>query len=244
MKALILRFDAPLVSFGGPSIDHHGVVQRFPARSMLTGLAANALGWCHGDVERLQRLQDRLRFAARIDRLGESLIDYQTVALGLPWMQAERAGWTTRGHISVRGGLFSDAIHIRLRHYRADSLHTVALALADQESPSLEDLAAALREPARPLFIGRKCCLPAAPILLRVVEAESLPDALARVPRSRRTDAGPLPVCCSEADAHHDFSARSRAVAVTDERDWASRVHVGRRLLREGFVDPPEAGHA
>jgi CRISPR system Cascade subunit CasD len=244
MKSLILRFDAPLISFGGPSVDHHGVVQRFPARSMLTGLAANALGWCHRDVERLQRLQDRLRFAARIDRRGESLIDYQTVALGLPWMQAERAGWTTRGYISVRGGLFSDATHIRLRHYRADSVHTVALALTGHEPPTLEDLAAALREPARPLFIGRKCCLPAAPILLKVAEAESLLDALAQVPRSARADRGSLPACWSEAELEHDPSTGSRTVAVTDERDWASRVHVGRRLLREGRVDSPEAGHA
>jgi hypothetical protein len=33
-------------------------------------------------------------------------------------------------------------------------------------------------------------------------------------------------------------------VAVTDERDWHSRIHVGRRLMREGHVDPPEPAHA
>ncbi|MBP7569209.1 MAG: type I-E CRISPR-associated protein Cas5/CasD [Acidobacteria bacterium] len=243
MKVLILRFDAPLVSFGGPSVDHNGVVQRFPARSMLTGLLANALGWCHRDTQQLQRLQDRLRFAARIDRLGESLVDYQTVALGLPWMRPECAGWTTHGRIAKRGGLFSDATHIRLRHYRADSVHTVALALAGDDAPTLEEAEAALREPARPLFIGRKCCLPAAPVLGSVVEAESLLDAIARLPRSARADKGRLPACWSDMDPGVHGITGGRTVAVTDERDWTSRVHVGRRLVREGFVDPPEASH-
>ena len=244
MKVLILRFDAPLISFGGSAVDHHGVVQRFPALSMITGLVANALGWHHRDAERLQCLQDRILFAARIDRPGEALTDYQTVNLGDPWMQPERAGWTTRGHIAERGGLFGDATHIRLRHYRADSLHTVALTLRGGEAPSVDEVAAAFREPARPLFLGRKCCLPAAPILQDVLAAESPLAALASVARSRRGEAGRLSVSWSGADGDGGPAAGSHTVAVTDERDWANRVHVGRRLLQEGLVDPPEARHA
>ena len=45
--ALILRFDAPLMSFGGPMVDHNGVVQDFPPTSLLTGLIGNALGYEH-----------------------------------------------------------------------------------------------------------------------------------------------------------------------------------------------------
>jgi len=26
-------------------------------------------------------------------------------------------------------------------------------------------------------------------------------------------------------------------------RDWGNQVHVGRRLMREGHVNPPEVGH-
>jgi len=54
MKALILRLDAPLMSFGGVMIDQHGFIERFPGTSLLTGLVANALGWGHGDYERLE----------------------------------------------------------------------------------------------------------------------------------------------------------------------------------------------
>ncbi len=244
MKALLLRFDAPLVSFGAPAVDQNGVVQAFPTLSLLVGLLGNALGWDHRDVDALEGLQARLRYAARIDRRGEALVDYQTVDLGTDWMRAETAGWTTRGRIAERGGASGEGTHQRFRHYRADSLHTLAVSLTGDGPPTLDALVAALREPARPLFIGRKTCLPAAPLLLGVVEARSLLAALASAPRVQRGDAGLLPASWWESDDPGDASGDSRVVAVTDERDWRNRIHVGRRLMREGHVDPPEAPHA
>jgi CRISPR system Cascade subunit CasD len=245
MRLLLLRLDAPLVSFGGAAVDQYGVVQPFPARSMLTGMVANALGWDHRDVSRLEALQDRLRYAARIDRRGEALIDYQTVDLGLDWMLPEKAGWTTRGRIASRRGSAENAkgTHIRYRHYRADSVHTVALTLVGDKSPSIDEVAAALREPSRPLFIGRKCCLPAARVLLDVVEGDALLSVLGALPRSPRADQGPLPACWSDGDEGTAACGPSRVVPTTDEREWKSGVHVGRRLMREGLVNPPEARH-
>ena len=71
-RALLLRFDAPLISFGAPMVDQNGVVQQMPALSMLTGLLGNALGLTHGEHRRLERLQERIRFASRIDCGGRS----------------------------------------------------------------------------------------------------------------------------------------------------------------------------
>ncbi len=241
MRVLVLRLDAPLISFGAPAIDQNGVVQPFPALSMLTGLMANALGWDHRDVPKLDDLQERLRYAARIDRRGEAIVDYQTVDLGLDWMLPERAGWTTRGHIASRRGASGEMTHQRYRHYRADSVHTVTLTVVGGEPPSLDSIVEALRRPARPLFIGRKCCLPAAPLLLDVVEGSSLVSALASIPKSRRADPGALPAFWSDGDDATAASGGSRVVSTTDERDWRNRVHVGRRLMREGHVHPPEA---
>lgn len=241
MKVLVLRLDAPLVSFGAPMIDQNGVVQIFPTLSLLTGMLANALGWNHHEVTKLTSLQNRLRFAARIDRRGEALIDYQIADLGQPWMNPENAGWTTRGEIAERGGASGQALHIRYRHYRADSVHTVTLTLAGEESPTIEEVAQALIEPARPLFIGRKCCLPASRLLLDTTEAPSLLAALAGIPRSIRADEGPLSACWWEGDDPTGSVGESRVVPVADERDWKNQIHTGRRLMREGRVDPPEA---
>lgn len=242
MRAMALRFDAPLVSFGSPVIDQRSVVQPYPALSMLTGLMANALGWDRRDSARLDALQERTRYAARADRRGEALQDYQTVDLGQPWMLPERAGWTTRGRIAGRSGSKENATgtHIRHRDYRADSVHTVVLTVTGYDSPTIDDIAEAMRRPARPLFIGRKCCLPAAPILLAIVEGDSLLGILATVPRAGRADGGPLPACWWEDDDGSGAIGPSRIVPTTDERDWSTRMHVGRRLMREGLVNPPE----
>jgi len=242
MKVLVLRFDAPLVSFGAPAIDAHGFVQRFPALSMLTGMCANALGWDHRDWRGLDRLQARMQYAARIDRQGSSLVDYQTVDLSQPSLTAEVAGWTTRGAIAQRGGGQENAsgTHQRRRHYRADSIHTVVVTLTGDETPSVDDLERALVEPSRPLFLGRRTCIPAAPILLATIEATSLVSALETVPRCERGDAGPLPASWPSNEASPGGTRGGREVATSDERDWRSRVHVGRRLVREGHVNPPE----
>ena len=84
-RHLILNLESPLMAFGGETIDNYGVIRPFPATSMLTGLLANALGWRRVEAQRHQDLQDRLVFAARIDREphgGLSMRDFQTAQLG------------------------------------------------------------------------------------------------------------------------------------------------------------------
>ena len=239
-RALVLRFDAPLISFGAPMVDQNGVVQQMPALSMLTGLLGNALGLTHGEHRRLERLQERIRFASRTDCAGEAISDYQIVDLGQPWMDARANGWTTRGRLTTRGGASSEGLHIRYRHYRANSVHTVVVELDPPgEEPTLDQVAAALQEPARPLFIGRRTCLPATPIFLTFVEAPSLLAVLSRTPRAHRADKGPLQAWWEDGEPDRDALSVGAIVPVTDERNWRDQIHVGRRLLRQGRVDPP-----
>ena len=136
MNVLLLRFDAPLMSFGDVIVDHHNVTDFFPRLSLLTGLFGNALGYRHGDAEALEALQARIEFAARWDVEPTALVDYHTVDLGQPKMAG--AGWTTRGVPEHRGG-GQDAklgTHIRYRHYWANGVMTVAVALTGVEEPS------------------------------------------------------------------------------------------------------------
>ena len=242
MEVLLLRFDAPLISFGAPAVDHHRVVQRFPALSMLTGLLANALGYHHGEFKRLQRLQERIKFAARCDLEGKEVVDYQTVDLGQSFMDASLVGWTTWGRVEKRGGSSGKETHVRFRHYLAESVYSVALTLAPpDEAPDLTEVEEALKSPARPLFIGRKACIPSGPILMGRFEADTLLDAIRR--------ALPLPAWRSSSSLERKLSAWwpleegvppgifAREIAVVDERDWPNQVHSGRRMLYHGQIE-------
>jgi len=122
MDCLMLRFDAPLMSFGAVVVDQLNPTWRFPGASMLTGLLGNALGWDHRQTALLQSLQRRLRFAARWDAEPEPLTEYQTVDLGQDFMQD--TGWTTRGWREDRGtGDATRGTHQRWRDHWANGVH-------------------------------------------------------------------------------------------------------------------------
>lgn len=244
MRALVLRLEAPLMSFGGVRVDHHNKTDEFPYRAMLCGLVANALGMDRRNEIAHESLQRRIRYAARRDRAGALHVDYQTVDLGAPSMTSDLA-WTTNGELEPRkGGDAADGTHIRLRHYLADAIVTVALTLAPEvEPPTLDDVEQALRRPARPLFLGRRCCIPSGPLLVARVEVASLREALERVPRAAgqgRAEQGPLPAVWPVDEGEEQGT--TRRVARTEDRDWHNAIHVGRRFYVEGLVNPPMEG--
>jgi CRISPR system Cascade subunit CasD len=238
MQALLLRLDAPLMSFGGVVVDQNGVIDTFPGTSLLVGLAANAFGLQRRQFDELSQLQARLRFAVRCDHAGQRLVDFQTVDMNQPMFEA---GWTTAGVRQESGS----GTHIRYRHYWADALFTVALTLIGEGSPSLEELEAALQRPARPLFLGRSNCLPSAPLVLTRIEAPTLREAVAAAPRPdpRRERADPFWLARwpqEEGPGTHG----GRLVPLFDQRDFRNQIHAGRRLVWEGRIPKPEELHA
>ena len=224
------------MAFGGETIDNYGIIRRFPAASMLTGLFANALGWRRVEPECYQRLQERLVFAARIDREPHGdvrLTDFQTAQLN-----KDDKGWTTRGQPEGRAGGPNtyDAPHLRYRDYFADMRVTVALRLEPEgESPTLDQLAHALQEPARPLFIGRKPCLPSAPLFADFIEAKNTLDALLKLPLKREDRERDDRVRLLWSDGEGvDCVPIDKESMLTDERNWVSGLHGGGRRVYEG----------
>ncbi|WP_269497332.1 type I-E CRISPR-associated protein Cas5/CasD [Castellaniella sp. S9] len=235
MDCLILRLDAPLMSFGAVVVDQYNPTWRFPGKSMLAGLLGNALGWDHRDVERLQALQRRLRFAVRWDAEPELLTDYQTVDLGQHFLVD--TGWTTEGGREDRGkGSATRGTHIRERDYWANGVATAALTLESGDGmPNLDEVEHALRFPARPLFIGRKPCLPAAPVLFGRRDAAGVKAALLAEPLA-------------------DIGGRRRPARIQalwpliegrgveteeryDLRDWSNNIHRGAERYAVGFLE-------
>ncbi|MDP3872862.1 MAG: type I-E CRISPR-associated protein Cas5/CasD [Methyloversatilis sp.] len=226
---LLLRLEGPLMAFGGETIDNLGVIRDFPAQSMVTGLIANALGWRREDSTEHDRLQARLLFGARLDRAGSRLTDFQTAEL-----HKDDKGWTTIGAPEGRAGGEGTykGQHLRYRDYHADAVALIALRLDPaEESPTLEDVAAALHRPARPLFLGRKSCLPAVPLFAGWCEA---PDLLGALQSAAPVTANTRPRVLWPA-GEGELSG-SRQIDVCDERNWTSGVHGGWRPVCEGVL--------
>lgn len=237
MDVLVLRLDAPLMSFGAPIIDRHGKVQAYPALSLIAGLLGNAMGYEHGDFDKLNQLQNCLSYASRQDRAGQQIRDYHTVDLSQDFMRDDNA-WTTQGWLDERkGGAASKGTHIRLRDYHADAVHTVALTLDPaNEEPDLDQIEHALQNPERPLFIGRKTCLPATPLFMTQMEADSLVNALEKVPLHERADNRKTYTAWWPVDDKEHHTKPEMEQPVTDRRDWANQIHVGERWIARGEI--------
>lgn len=236
-RCLILQLEGPLSAYGAEMVDARGPVRDWPGASLLTGLLANALGFERHETARLQSLQDRLRFAVRIDRSGERIRDFQTAQLN-----KDDRGWTTRGRPEERGGGAGTytSPHIRERDYFADSLVTVALTLTTANaSPNLDEVARALVTPARPLFLGRKPCLPSRPVynpVCGLLEAASLFEALRT--HSCEAMAGDVDIISLTSG---DEPSSTERLHVTDRRNWITGVHAGERIfVRSRLSTPPQ----
>lgn len=246
---LLLRLESPMMAFGGPMVDYLGPTRDFPGQSQLTGLLGNALGFEHADAEALEALQARLRLASLLVRPGERLRDYHTVDLGRPHLVG--TGWTTRGRMETRAGASSTETHIRHRWYLADACVLVALALDPPDAGTdLAALAAALDRPARPLFIGRKTCLPTAPIRLGGILAAATPEDALRAARDRLEEARR-----GEPRRDRDYrreegtrtetdlrlgdpppGASVETERLIDRRDWRNQMHTGARPVRRASL--------
>ena len=230
---LHLDLAAPLMSFGGVAIDEVGPTREIPAVSALTGLFANALGWEWTDREAHQALQERLIFAAGIQSPGVVVIDNQNADLS-----KDKIGWTTFGRPEERGGGSLDNVHRRVRHYRADARVRVVCSLQSaDEKPTTNDLAHALEHPARPLFIGRKNCLPSRPLFAGWIEADSAYQALQQAIQATGIEA------CKALWPDGEGPPGERQEMLSDIRDWHTGLHSGSRLVHHGRVAadmPPE----
>ncbi len=230
-----------MVAFGDTMIDSLGRIRETPSVSAVSGLLSNALGIRREDHGRLSRLQNRLVLACRVDRVALRFSDFQTAQLN-----GKDRGWTTSGRVQERAGGTTtfDSPHIRERDYDSDVSITLALRLRDAaESPTLEDIAHAIQWPSRPLFLGRKCCLPSAPMFYGLLDAEHAFAALQQIP-------------LRESMAQHRWDAHQllRKIVVTlppdepcpqgfervfstERRDWPAGVHAGEQRRYRGTVD-------
>lgn len=218
-RFLHLHFDAPMMSFGGIRIDALPDAYPVPTPSMVSGLIANAFGVTRAQTGLLQRLQDAIAVASGVVRHGTRVVDFQTADLGKPHMRGPM--WTVSGPVFARAGQgVAGKKQLQWRPYVADAdIHTVAWPTGDLPW-TLEEVAARIAEPARPLFIGRSNCPPVRPLCPGLVEAGDAEAALRAAAGDRLLE---LHLPLDEAGIGPD----DRLVSVYGRRLWDLNVHAG-----------------
>ena len=133
---------APLQAWGSSSRFATRGTDDAPTRSGIIGLLAAAQG-----LRRTDPLEDYvgLRLGVRIDQPGRLLRDFQTAR-------------------SLDGKY---SMPLSYRFYRADARY---VAVVEADRTLLESIADALRHPVFPLYLGRRSCPPAEPLIPRLVE--------------------------------------------------------------------------
>lgn len=165
MSTLLLRFKAPMMSWGRQSRFTIRDTGSEPTKSAVIGLLCAALG-----RSREEPIADlaALRMGVRVDCEGVILQDYHTI----------------QDAVRSSGARNDDGV-ISIRHYVADGDYLIGL---EGESALLEVLESALEKPVWSLYFGRKSFVPSVPVLVGRRES-GLVDALRteplRYPRSR-----------------------------------------------------------
>ncbi|AJE16842.1 type I-E CRISPR-associated protein Cas5/CasD [Stutzerimonas balearica] len=169
---LLLRLYGPLASWGEIAVgeSRHSAVH--PSRSALLGLLGAALGIERTDEAGQRALIEGYRFGIRLECTGSPMRDYHTVQVGVPPRK-----FRFRSRRQELSAAKVETI-LSAREYRCDSLALVAVEALPSAPVDLDALAQALREPSFSLYLGRKSCPLALPLLPRKVAAASVREAL------------------------------------------------------------------
>ncbi|MGH7664309.1 MAG: type I-E CRISPR-associated protein Cas5/CasD [Gemmatimonadaceae bacterium] len=236
-RHLLIRLKGPLQAWGDVALDPRRPTRDFPSRSALAGLMASALGWEYRDAERTTALQDELRYAVREDRRPLRIRDFQTVDLG-----RESTGWTRWG-IERRGGSASEGTHILRKDFLADGSLLVAATIGAGAPAGLDEIASALRYPARPLFLGRRCCPPSTPLFEGLIDAESPYAALTSAPLDPAAGSSNDRYRCwydpdDAPPVSPDQYSGDMGEEIWDRRDFLTNRFTGSRRVVVAWLDP------
>lgn len=214
---LALRLQAPMLSFGNESRFNRRCTASLPSKSVVAGMLCAAKGLHRGSVEEQAFLQQ----VAAIPMLSVA-IPRCLSANGKDWLLA--AGRTVDFH-TVQGtrkaaGGIKDC-HITTRHYLHDSSFAVFL---NGPYRVLEDAARALQNPMWGLWIGRKCCIPSAPVFGGLFSSEA-------VALNHMLDA-PLEFFTHEREVHSFEDGNDTVPDQAESFLSAARRFAPRRVLR------------
>ena len=176
MQFLVFQLQASLAAWGDVAVGEFRGSRDAPGASALVGLLGAALGVTRDDEAAHAALRDGCLFAVGTVASGQLLRDYHTAQVPGRAQLKGRPHHTRRDELNLP----RHELHTILstRDYRQNAAWVVAVQAQADAPHSMATLAQALREPRFVLYLGRKCCPPAAPLAPVVHEAESAHAAL------------------------------------------------------------------
>ena len=176
MPFLIFQLQAALAAWGDVAVGEFRGSRDQPGASALIGLLGAALGVRREDEAAHAALRDGYRFAVGVVAAGQLLRDYHTAQVPGRTSLKGRPHHTRRDELNLPRHELNTILSTR--DYRQNAAWAVAVQALPGAPHRLDALAAALREPRFVLYLGRKCCPPAAPLAPRLSDAESAHAAL------------------------------------------------------------------
>ena len=223
MKMIKFTLSAPLQSWGEDARWDQRTTADMPSKSAVVGLLGCCLGYPRGD-DRLNRLNNRLKMAVRADRPGRVMTDYHTVqGTGGVFLNAEG---------KPRSG--GDTI-ITPKQYLQDARFTVYL-WGDEET--LCDCYQAMRHPRWAVYLGRKSCVPAVPILPEWTEAATPEEAVQAFSEEERRHSDPFVRVEMDAEPNDTPCGRQRIITRRDAVIRADRNEYAVRWVKTFAVKP------
>jgi CRISPR system Cascade subunit CasD len=172
-RFLVFRLYGPMAAWGDIAVGEQRPSTPHPSKSAILGLLAAALGIRRHEDDKHQSLTDGYSYAVRVDAGGVLLRDYHTTQIPESTSRLRHLR-TRRDETSDRWNLYTV---LSTRDYRCDGLYTVCLWQRGDAAPSPESLAEALSRPRLPLYLGRKSCPLALPLLAKCITAETFEAA-------------------------------------------------------------------
>jgi len=193
-EALAFYLDSPMQAWGVHSRFQRRETEAFPSKSGVLGMVAAALGVDKLDSDEHQRIAElaKLRFTAiRMATEGtpaQRLADFHTIGGGwYPAWQADKKNLTAKYSVPRKAGDGSPfGVVVTQRTYLNDARFIVVL---EGDASLLAGIAEAIRNPIWGIWFGRKCCLPASPLLpsLGQDRKEAVRRLLDSLPEKSRT---------------------------------------------------------
>ncbi len=179
-NTLLLRLAGPMQSWGTSSRFQLRRTDLYPSKSGVLGMLLCAMGVRRQDSRQQLEPLRPLLMGVRVDRSGTLDWDYHTAGAKIGIRRADGKGpkktAPTREYETL----------LCRRQYLYDASFLVAL---QGDSDTINACAGALQNPTWPLFLGRKCCVPAEPIFAGTGTFNTVSDALSSVPWRPRMEA-------------------------------------------------------